>query len=228
MAPDPWQTKFLTSTANQVMLCCSRQVGKTQVTAALALRMALLKPESLILVVSRGERQAEELIKDKIKPIYRRLGSPGNARVLAGSLEFTNGSRIIALPGKQETIVGFSSVDLLILDEAARIPDGLYYDVRPFLAVSQGRLFALSSPFGQRGWFYEAWRSTEPWERYEVKASQCPRLTSDFLKNEREALGPRWYAQNYDCSFEAETGSIFDPLLVDKMFETDEQPLIVD
>ena len=36
------------------------------------------------------------------------------------------------------------------------------------LAVSGGTLMALSTPFGTRGWWYEAWRGDEDWERYEV------------------------------------------------------------
>ena len=31
-----------------------------------------------------------------------------------------------------------------------------------------GRLVALSTPFGTRGWWYQAWRSEEAWQRYEV------------------------------------------------------------
>ena len=65
--------------------------------------------------------------------------------------ELTNGSRIIALPGTEENIRGYSAVDLLVIDEAARVIDELYYATRPMLAVSGGRLLALSTPFGKRG-----------------------------------------------------------------------------
>jgi hypothetical protein len=72
-------------------------------------------------------------------------------------LELRNGSRIISLPASADTIVGFSSVYRLILDEAARIPDETYYAVRPMLAMSGGSILAISTPFGRRGFFYEAW-----------------------------------------------------------------------
>ena len=39
------------------------------------------------------------------------------------------------------------------------------------LAVSKGRLIAMSTPFGARGWWYEAWKSEDTWERYEVLAA---------------------------------------------------------
>ncbi len=50
------------------------------------------------------------------------------------SLQFTNCARIIALPGKRDNIRSFSKVSLLIIDEAAWVPDTLYFAVRPFLA----------------------------------------------------------------------------------------------
>lgn len=111
------------------------------------------------------------------------------------------GSRIISLPGKEQTIRGYSGVDLLVVDEAARVSDDLYYSVRPMLAVSGGRLIALSTPFGTRGWWYEAWRSDEPWERYEVPATECPRISAEFLEEEQRNMGEWWYRQEYLCEF---------------------------
>ena len=57
-------------------------------------------------------------------------------------------SKTRATPCREETIRGYSHVSLLIIDEAARVPDDLYEAVRPMLAVSQGRLICLSTPWG--------------------------------------------------------------------------------
>ena len=91
---------------------------------------------------------------------YNAVGRPLPA--LAESalrLELANGSRVVSLPGDEGTVRGFSGVSLLVIDEASRVPDDLYRSVRPMLAVSQGRLVCLSTPFGQRGFFYEYWRA---------------------------------------------------------------------
>jgi len=95
------------------------------------------------------------------------------------------------------------------VDEAARVDDALYVAVRPMLAVSRGRLVCLSTPFGKRGWFFEGWTSTEPWDRYRIVAGECPRITPEFLRDERRVLGPRWYAQEYECSFEDTVDQVF-------------------
>ena len=44
LAPDPWQEQVLGSPMDQMLLLCSRQVGKSTVAAALAVRAAILQP----------------------------------------------------------------------------------------------------------------------------------------------------------------------------------------
>ncbi len=152
--PDEWQAGVLRSAANQILLLCSRQSGKSTVTALLAVHRALSRAPGLVLLLAPALRQSQELFR-KVKGI---LGSLSNVpRILqesALSLEFTTGSRIVCLPGKEATIRGFSAVDLLVVDEASRVPDDLYAAVRPMLAVSGGRIVLLSTPFGQRGFFH--------------------------------------------------------------------------
>ncbi len=116
-------------------------------------------------------------------------------------LELTNGSRVISLPASEATIRGYSAVDLLLIDEASRVDDALYASVRPMLATSNGRLVAMSTPWGRRGWWYEAWRSTDAWHRTEVKATDCPRISAAFLEEEQRNMGQWFFAQEYMCEF---------------------------
>src|SRR5919107_914147 len=151
IVPDGWQADFLRSSADRVLLNCSRQSGKSTMSAVIALHRALYHPGSLVLCLAPALRQSQELFA-KIAGFYRDLGrpvSPIGERKL--SLELENGSRIITLPGTEKTIRGFSGVSLLIVDEAARVEDELYFAVRPMLAVSGGALIMLSTPYGKRG-----------------------------------------------------------------------------
>jgi hypothetical protein len=124
-------------------------------------------------------------------------------------LELANGSRVLCLPGREETIRSFGGVNLLVLDEAARIRDELYRSVRPMLAVSQGRLVALSTPFGQRGWFYHEWAGSGPWKRVQITWRDCPRISPAFIEEERRALGDAWVAQEYETAFTALEGLVY-------------------
>jgi hypothetical protein len=199
--PDPWQHDLLRSQSGRILLNCSRQSGKSTMAALIGLHRALYHPGSLVLILAPAERQAKETFS-KVADLYRKAGHstpPDSSRKLG--LELEGGSRIEALPGSERTVRGFSGVDLLILDEAARVHDGLYYATRPMLAVSGGALIMLSSPAGRRGVFFEEWTEGIGWLRYEVPAAECPRITPAFLEEECRSLPRRVFDQEYNCVF---------------------------
>ena len=216
MEPDTWQTQLLRSPESRRLLLCSRQAGKSTVAAALALGEALLRPRSLVLLLSPTLRQSSELFADKVLRLYGALGQPvPPVQLSALRLELANGSRVISLPGDEKSIRGYSGVRLLIVDEAARVDDALYYSIRPMLAVSGGLILCLTTPFGKRGWFYNEWIGESRWQRVQVTADQCPRIPRDFLAEEQRALGPRWFRQEYQCSFEDVTDAVFSSTDID-------------
>jgi hypothetical protein len=93
------------------------------------------------------------------------------------------------------------------------------------LAVSGGTLMMLSTPYGKRGVFFEEWTGERRWERYEVPASQCPRISEAFLAGERRSL-PDWvYRQEYECSFEETEDAVFTTEMVDGAVSQDVKPL---
>jgi hypothetical protein len=209
-----------------MLLLCSRQAGKSQTAAALALREALLRPPALVLLLSPTLRQRGELFKDKIRRLYHALGKPvALIQETQLTMELANGSRIVSLPGEESTIRGYSGVRLLVIDEAARVPDALYYSVRPMLAVSRGQLVAMSTPFGKRGWFYDEWRGDNPWHRISVNARQCPRISPQFLKEERAALGDHWFQQEYMLEFRDVIDALFRQEDIDAALNCDVKPL---
>ncbi|HKH76042.1 MAG TPA: terminase family protein [Rubrobacteraceae bacterium] len=225
IVPDPWQQELLRSEAPRVLLNCARQSGKSTMAGVVALHKSLVAPGSLVLILAPAERQAKELFS-KVAESYHALGHaiPAESCRKLG-MELTNGSRIEALPGTEKTVRGFSGVDLLILDEAARVDDGLYHAVRPMLAVSGGELMLLSTPFGKRGVFYEEWTGANGWDRYEVPAGAVPRISEEFLEEERRAL-PSWvYRQEYECSFEETDDQVFTTSMIDAAVSADVKPL---
>src|SRR5215203_3735626 len=222
--PDPWQEDLLRSASERVLLNCCRQSGKSTMSALIALHRALYHPGSLALILAPAERQAKETFS-KVAEMYATLGK----RVASDSyrklgMEIKNRSRIEALPGTEKTIRGFSGVDLLIVDEASRVDDGLYFAVRPMLAVSGGSLFMLSTPAGKRGVFFEEWTGGLGWQRYEVPASQCPRIPEAFLDEERSDLPPFIFRQEYECSFEETEDAVFTTEMVDAAVSAEVAP----
>jgi hypothetical protein len=225
LEPDPWQEDLLRSASDRVLLNCCRQSGKSTMTGLIALHQALYHPGSLILCLAPALRQSQELF-GKVLGFYMYLDRPIPAQAERKlSLELENGSRIVTLPGTDKTIRGFSGAALLIVDEASRVADELYFAIRPMLAVSGGALMMLSTPHGKRGIFYEEWTGGRVWQRYEVPAAECPRIPPEFLEEERRSL-PDWiYRQEYCCEFTETDDQVFSHELVKAAITPEIEPL---
>ncbi len=225
--PDPWQADLLRSDAKQMVLNCSRQSGKSTVSSVLTIHQGIYKDNSLSLLLSPSLRQSQELFR-KVQTVYNNLHSPMIPQTTDESalrMQFDNGSRIIALPGTEATIRGFSDVDLLIIDEASRVSDALYQSVRPMLAVSGGRIILLSTPFGKRGFFHQEWTEGEDWQRVKITADECPRIDQGWLERERKMIGDWWFLQEYFCEFVETNDQVFSYDDIQAAISDDLEPL---
>jgi hypothetical protein len=93
------------------------------------------------------------------------------------------------------------------------------------LAVSGGSLMMLTTPYGKRGAFFGEWTGGRGWDRYEVPASECPRISEEFLEEEREALPPWVFRQEYECSFEETEDAVFTLDMIERAVTSDVKPL---
>jgi hypothetical protein len=181
------QQEVLSSTSQRVVVCCTRQWGKSTLGAIKAVHHALIHPGSLILIASRTLPQAGELLQ-KALGFAHELGLPRRrAPGYPESLLLPNGSRIIALPGRPDSTRGFSALSLLIVDEAAFVPDSLYQSLRPMLATRRDAIiWLLSTPNGRKGFFFDEWTSDNPnWAKFAATAPECDRIDDAFLEEER-------------------------------------------
>ena len=226
ITPDPWQATLLRERPRRSLLLCSRQSGKTTTTALGALDCAIYQPGSLTLILSPSQRQSAEMHRTIMGYHARLKGAPAlNAESVLKS-EFANGSRILALPGTEKTIRGYAAADLIIVDEAARVEDELLTAVRPMLATSNGRLIALTTPAGKRGWFFDAWTGDEgDWHRTKVAASDCPRISQAFLDEEMRELGAQRFSEEYGLEFLDPDESVFPSAVIAAAFTSEVLPL---
>jgi len=207
--PDEWQAQLLRSRNRKIILNCSRQSGKSTVCAALGLHESIYRNPSFGLVIAPSQDQSAELML-KFDEFRRAVELPSDYLSTDTKLavRFANGNRFIARPGSEKSARSFSAVTLLLEDEAARVPDPLYNTIRPMLAVSNGRHILMSTPFGKQNHFFKIWdEQRDLWERYEIKAEMCPRITPEFLEEEKR-INP-WYRQEYECEFMETEGAIF-------------------
>src|SRR5262245_7516154 len=225
---DPWQADLLRQMPRRALLCCSRQSGKSLITALAALWCALYEAPALIVIASPSMRQSAEMLRT-LTGLYSKLADvPEKVGESVLKLELANGSRILSVPGSEKTIRGLSKVTLVIVDEAARVPDELMAALRPMLAVIEhgGRLIMLSTPFGKRGEFYRAFtEGGDEWTRISVPASACPRITQEFLQEELKQLGAQRYAEEYDLQFLENDEQVFGTGIIEAAFTRDVRPL---
>jgi hypothetical protein len=206
--PDEWQVEVLASDHPRKILCCGRQTGKSTVAAILALHKALTQPSSVVLVVAPGERQAK-LLFSKAASLYRQAGYPLPAHSERRTgLELSNGSVIEALPAVERTVRGFS-VDLLVVDEAAAMPDMDYHGILPALIATQGEQVLLSTPRGKRGFFHELWHSADDWQRVMVRSDEVGRIRPEDLEVFRQTMPEAYFQQEFECAWLDTEGSLF-------------------
>jgi len=223
--PDEKQAEVLLSDAKRGILNCTRQWGKSTIAAAKAVHRAFTRPKSLVLVASPSYRQSGEFVR-KAAEMVSILDIPvrgdGDNDV---SLAFPNGSRIVGLPGVEGTVRGFSAVSMLLIDEASRVEDGMYRALKPMLAVGDGDLWLLSTPFRKRGFFYSNWEHGGPdWHRVRVPATECPRIPREFLEEDRRQQKGD-FAMEYLCEFMEDGLSVFSRDLVEKALDGSVLPL---
>ena len=153
---DAWQAQLLTERPRRALLLCSRQAGKSTVTALMALHAAIYEP-GLILLLSPSQRQSQELFRLVLLFHAKLADAPELVAESALRAEMANGSRIIALPGSERTTRGYAAAKLVVIDEAARVDDALMAAIRPTLGVSDGSLIALSTPAGTARLVLRSW-----------------------------------------------------------------------
>jgi hypothetical protein len=115
---------------------------------------------------------------------------------------------------------------LVVVDEAARVEDSMIAAIRPMTAVSRGRIIALSTPAGKRGWYHTAWTGgDDTWHRVRVAATDCPRISQAFLDEELRELGAQRFSEEYGLEFLDPDESVFPTAIIDAAFSNEVRPL---
>jgi hypothetical protein len=230
IVPDAWQAELLRTRPRRSLLLCARQTGKSTATALTALWTVMYEAPALVLIVSPSQRQSAELFRTLMLLHGKLAGAPELIGESVLKAEFANGSRVVAMPGTEKTIRGLAGASLIVIDEAAAVEDELLAAVRPMLATSKdgGRLIALSTPRGRRGWFYQAWHDTaegNSWTRVRVSATDCPRISQEYLDEELRELGALRFSEEYSLAFVDNDEAVFPSAIIAAAFTDTVRPL---
>jgi hypothetical protein len=218
---DTWQEQVLRHHGDLHVLC-SRQSGKTTTSALRALYECLVNDNYTVVIISPTLRQSL-LMSSKIGDLLRQLPE---VKLLTDSmtiLRFENGSVIHSLPGgNEDTVRGFSA-DLLIEDESSRVSDSVYVSCRPFLAATGGFSILQSTPLGKLGHFYDIGTGDDPgWQRIVVPATECKRISAEFLSREQKVMSDWQFRQEYMCEWGEVENAVFRAEDLAKIFSDDD------
>ncbi len=157
---DDWQNRFIDTIGDKI-LCCGRQVGKSEICGYDASLYAINHDNENILMIAPTERQAYELFLKTLNYLlnnHKWAVKMGKDRPTKTEIKLTNGTKIYCLPTGQSGIgVRGYTIHRLYVDEASRVPDDVWEAVYPMLASTGGNIILLSTPFGKQGEFYKVW-----------------------------------------------------------------------
>jgi hypothetical protein len=161
---------------------------------------AIYTPGSLGVVACPAQRQSAEMVR-RVKENVVSAGAKLKADNVY-ALELDNGSRVLALPGSDDSIRGLTVDTWIVADEAARLSPDLIAALRPMRARRpQTRFAMLSTAWSRNDPFWTAWASDDPtWIRLKATVdmrSYAGNYDPAFLEGERRALGDAAYQREY-------------------------------
>lgn len=206
--PTQYQTDFLRDNSKRILLCWSRQSGKTTTIAAKSIWYALAHPSTLTLIVAPSLRQSM-ILSDRIQDFLAKL-TPDQRRVWIAKQQrtqilFKNGSRIIALPNSENLLRGYTA-HMVIADEAnffANDEDIFFSVLMPMLSTTDGTLIVSSTPWNKDSVFYRFYndpafrKHVVTWE----DAVKEGLIKPEFIEQIRALLPAERFQREYESKF---------------------------
>lgn len=215
----------------------ARQTGKDFAATAEAVHRCWKKDQQTWLIVAAGERQALESL-EKAKAWAKlmqfqieaeRFQRPARGAMLeAAEVQFVNGSRIMALPARPQTVRGYSGNVILTEFAFHDDPQGIWRAVYPTISnplrTGEKMLRIITTPNGLGNLFHELWTKGADFVKSKVTIHDA---VNEGLKIDVEALrrglnDPEGWAQEYECEF-LDGGSVLLPYDLIESCETSEE-----
>jgi hypothetical protein len=212
-SPYPYQRGLLDDRSLRRVVLKARQTGMSNVIAIEALHLAITRPDSTILFVSRNQQAARVLITYAQHTLSGLRQIPELTNETQSELAFPNGSRIISLPATASTGRGFAATRVYLDEFAFCAYDGLIYESIVGTVSTGGDLTVLSTANGRNNVFFRLWSGVEggDWTRHRIHWSDCPRYDDAWAERTRAGMTRQAFAQEYDLDFLTSGDAVFDP-----------------
>jgi len=156
----------------------------------------LFTPGGLSVIACPAQRQSAEAVR-RVRDSLIKVGAELKVDNVYG-LELKNGSRVLALPGSDDSIRGLTVDGWIVADEAARLDNNLISALRPMRARTRARFAMLSTAWSRTDPFWTAWSDDDPsWLRLKATADVPGMFAPAYLDQERRALGEHSFNREY-------------------------------
>lgn len=223
---DKWQEEVLAAEGN-LCICSGRQVGKSQIIAIKAAEYIANNPKKKILIISITEDQAENMlvkIMVYLSENYKNKIAKGKDKPTRHRVRMTNGAEAVTKAVGQYALgVLGMTVDIVVPDECAYLPEAIWSSITPMLLTTGGKMWLLSTPNSKQGYFYEAYTNPSMgFKTFHVNSEEVanarpePQRTimMEYLKREKSRMTSLQYSQQYLAQFLEELGQLFADSLI--------------
>ena len=211
-------TKLITDN-RRVAVVTSRQAGKTTVAAAVILHYVLFNEHKLVALLANKGDTAREIL-DRIKIAYEALPKwlqQGVVEWNKGSVEFENGSKIVAAATSSSAIRG-KSVSFLYIDEAGFVENWEEFSSAVLPTISSGKTtktLYTSTPNGLNHFHKTcsgAKEGTNGFKFVEVPWQKVPGRDAEWKQETLAAMDfdTQKFAQEYSCQFLGSSNTLID------------------
>jgi hypothetical protein len=195
--PHEWQKTFLLAPRGaSIAVLTARQVGKTTAAAVGMAHSAVFMPGSLSVVACPTQNQSAEALR-KVRDMVLMAGAELTTENKY-SIELANRSRVLALPGTEESIRGLTVDAWIVADEAARLDPAIMAALHPMRTQRPDARFAmLSTAWSRTDPFWSAWEN-EDWVRIPATTDVEPNLIApEVLERARRQLSADDFKREY-------------------------------
>jgi hypothetical protein len=197
IAPHAWQQGFLRAERGaSIAVLTARQVGKTTAAAVGMAHSAVFMPGSLSVVACPTQNQSAEALR-KVRDMVLMAGAELTTENKY-SLELANRSRVLALPGTEESIRGLTVDAWIVADEAARLDPAIMAALHPMRTQCPNARFAmLSTAWSRTDPFWSAWENDD-WMHIRATIDVEPNLIApEVLEKARRLLSEDDFKREY-------------------------------
>jgi hypothetical protein len=214
-----YQKEIIRKTTDNRRTCVvtSRQAGKTTTAVCLILHYILFNDHKLVALLANKGDAAREIL-DRIKTAYEALPKWLQQGVIEwnkGSVEFENGSKIIAAATSSSAIRG-KSVSFLYIDETAFVENWDQFFASVFPTISSGtttKILLTSTPNGLNH-FYKTCEGAKAgkngYEFVQVMWTDVPGRDDKWREETLAAMDfdTEKFAQEMECEFLGSSGTL--------------------